>query len=350
MEIGNKIKQLRYKAGWTQEQLAERLHLSAQSVSKWENGVSMPDISLLPLLAEAFGVSIDELFDLTREQKMNRIQNRLEMEEELPADVFREYEDFLRNQLDQPGDKRPSLSLLAHLYHFRMEADARRVSRYAREAIRKAPGEKDCQWLLQMAEGAAEWDWNVSNHAKVIDFFKEQVESGEAAQTTLPYYYLLDNLIADHRTEEAEKYLEAYEKLPGSKPFMAEVYRAHIELAEYHEEKADAIMEKAREQYGQDGGFLFEKAQYHAKKCEYEKAIACYEASYASEEKQKPRFVDALQGIAAIYGIMGDYRNAAATCDRILDNLRDEWGFADEAIVQETEREKNSLLQKIGPI
>ena len=56
MDIGNKIKQLRYKAGLTQEQLASKLGISSQSVSKWETSVSMPDITLLPLLAEEFGV------------------------------------------------------------------------------------------------------------------------------------------------------------------------------------------------------------------------------------------------------------------------------------------------------
>ena len=93
MEIGNKIKQLRYKSGLTQEQLASNLGISAQSVSKWETAVSMPDITLLPLLAREFGVSIDELFDLTVDQKLQRIEKRIEVEEELAPDVFREYED-----------------------------------------------------------------------------------------------------------------------------------------------------------------------------------------------------------------------------------------------------------------
>ena len=77
MEIGNKIKQLRYKAGLTQEQLASNLGISAQSVSKWETAVSMPDITLLPLLAREFGMSIDELFDLTVDQKLQRIEKRI---------------------------------------------------------------------------------------------------------------------------------------------------------------------------------------------------------------------------------------------------------------------------------
>ena len=63
MELGKKIKQLRFKAGLTQEQLAEKLGIGAQSVSKWENAVAMPDITALPLLAEIFGVSIDDLLN-----------------------------------------------------------------------------------------------------------------------------------------------------------------------------------------------------------------------------------------------------------------------------------------------
>lgn len=84
MKLGQKIRQLRYKAGLTQEQLAEKLGIGPQSVSKWENAASMPDISLLPLLAETFGVSIDDLFDLSSEQRLNRIENSLDISEELP--------------------------------------------------------------------------------------------------------------------------------------------------------------------------------------------------------------------------------------------------------------------------
>ena len=105
-------------------------------------------------------------------------------------------------------------------------------------------------------------------------------------------------------------------------------------------------METAMKQYGNDGDFLFEAAQYHARKCEYEQAIACYEASYASEAQHKPRFTDALQGIAAIYEIMGENKKAAATYDRILANLRNEWGLTEETSVQEAEQERNRLLQK----
>ena len=52
----------RKKLGLTQEGLAQRLGVTNQAVSKWESGQSCPDITLLPMLADIFGITIDELF------------------------------------------------------------------------------------------------------------------------------------------------------------------------------------------------------------------------------------------------------------------------------------------------
>ena len=60
--IGESITKLRKKHGMTQEQLAQTIGVSAQSVSKWENGTNMPDIMLLPVIADIFGVSVDNLY------------------------------------------------------------------------------------------------------------------------------------------------------------------------------------------------------------------------------------------------------------------------------------------------
>jgi len=60
--LGENIKQLRGELALTQEQLAGRLGCTAQAISKWENGTTAPDIVMLPLLAQALGVSIDTLF------------------------------------------------------------------------------------------------------------------------------------------------------------------------------------------------------------------------------------------------------------------------------------------------
>lgn len=59
--IGKTIAELRKKQGWTQAQLAERLHVTDKAVSKWESEAGTPEISILPVLANIFGVSLDYL-------------------------------------------------------------------------------------------------------------------------------------------------------------------------------------------------------------------------------------------------------------------------------------------------
>ena len=60
--LGKAIQILRKKRRISQGELAQQLHVSIQAVSKWETGRANPELSLLPGLAELFGVSIDELF------------------------------------------------------------------------------------------------------------------------------------------------------------------------------------------------------------------------------------------------------------------------------------------------
>ena len=334
MELGKKIRQLRYKAGLTQEQLADKLGIGPQSISKWENAASMPDITTLPLLAETFGVSIDDLFDLSREQRLNRIENSMDINEELPQDLFREYEDFLKTQLDDEQNKQRATSILAYLYWHRMNSDAKKAARYAKDVIRMAPGEKDCQWVLDRAEGHASWDWNIANHTKAIEFWRGIVE--ENPDVRLPYLYLIDNLLADHRANEAENYLNRAARLSDARPVMVQAYRAHIALARYDEKTADGIIEDLVTAHSEDSVCLFEAAQYYAKKCNYTKAIELYERSF-EKETRRPRFTDEL---------MGEYGKAAETYDRIIDLLENEWGFTEDTGLEQARKEKARLLAK----
>ena len=62
MKIGLKIRELRQQAEISQETLARALSVTPQAISRWENGTTAPDISLLPVIASYFEVSIDALF------------------------------------------------------------------------------------------------------------------------------------------------------------------------------------------------------------------------------------------------------------------------------------------------
>lgn len=62
MNIGTNIARLRREHGMTQEALAEVIGVSAQTISKWENTTTYPDVALLPVIADVFGVTIDVLY------------------------------------------------------------------------------------------------------------------------------------------------------------------------------------------------------------------------------------------------------------------------------------------------
>lgn len=68
MEIGKKIKEARMKTGFTQEQVAEKIMVSRQTISNWENGKSLPDIISVLNMSDLYQISLDEL--LKGDQKM----------------------------------------------------------------------------------------------------------------------------------------------------------------------------------------------------------------------------------------------------------------------------------------
>ncbi|MBQ6334138.1 MAG: helix-turn-helix transcriptional regulator [Erysipelotrichaceae bacterium] len=61
MELGSRIKDFRTKAGLTQEEFAERLYVSRQTISSWENDKSYPDIHSLLMMSDLFAISLDTL-------------------------------------------------------------------------------------------------------------------------------------------------------------------------------------------------------------------------------------------------------------------------------------------------
>lgn len=81
--LAGRIAQLRKEAGMTQEQLGNALGLTYQSVSKWENGLSCPDVQLLPQLADLFHVTLDDLFGREAPQPQ-RTAEQEEAERTLP--------------------------------------------------------------------------------------------------------------------------------------------------------------------------------------------------------------------------------------------------------------------------
>lgn len=80
IKIGNKIKELRYRDGRRQEDLANALGVTCQAVSRWEANGGYPDMEIIPAIANYFNVSIDELFGYSkdREEKLRSILEKAE--------------------------------------------------------------------------------------------------------------------------------------------------------------------------------------------------------------------------------------------------------------------------------
>lgn len=96
-KIGAFLKQCRKEKNLTQEQLAEKFEVSARTVSRWETGINMPDLSILVQLAEYYDVEIRELLDGERSQTMNK-----EMKETL--DKVAVYEEWVKQKALKAGN------------------------------------------------------------------------------------------------------------------------------------------------------------------------------------------------------------------------------------------------------
>ena len=77
--LNENIKTLRKNKGFTQEELASRLHVTRQTISKWEKGLSVPDADMLSRMAEVLEISVTELLgaDKVEEQQMDAIVEQL---------------------------------------------------------------------------------------------------------------------------------------------------------------------------------------------------------------------------------------------------------------------------------
>ena len=78
MELGKTIKELRNRKGIKQDDFASAVGVSVQTVSRWENDVNVPDLSMLPILAKYFNVTTDYLLGVKGEPMMAKLMKTVE--------------------------------------------------------------------------------------------------------------------------------------------------------------------------------------------------------------------------------------------------------------------------------
>ena len=118
--FGEILKRIRKQKDMTQEQLAEYLNISPQSVSKWETNLTLPDITLIPIIANIFDVSADVLLGIDIDAKEKRIQEIVKQAEEYHCNGNRvnEARETLRTGLKEyPNSYKIMSKLMRFLYY-----------------------------------------------------------------------------------------------------------------------------------------------------------------------------------------------------------------------------------------
>lgn len=344
MEIGNKIKSLRLGKSVTQEQLADVFGVSAQAVSKWENGITTPDIALLPKLSVYFGVTIDELFDITDESHMERIQNMIWSERFLAQRDFDYAETYLTDRLKDEKRRADCLELLASLHNHRARGHYEKAVQYAKEGLFLEPARKCFHSdLCESAKGHLP-DWCGSNHHTLISFYKDFVRKNPDYGNG--YFFLINNLIADGRLDEARLTVDKIKKLcPG---FRYLFYMGEIEKASGDHKKALEYWNRMIADYPDEWCAQLNMGDCMARLGRYDEAVNYYRK--AVEIQPCPRFTDAPLSIAHIREIQGRYQEAAEAMDEMLKILREDWNITVGESHDEPLRERNRYLKLAGEV
>lgn len=321
MEIGNQIKALRTQRNITQEDLAQQLGVSPQAVSKWERNTATPDIQLLPAISSFFGVTIDELFSLSDETRMERIQNMLWEERVLNPATVETDRAFLLEKGRREKNNGEVYRLLADIEYQLSEEHRRAAQDYAREAISREPENNDAHSTFVQSSRGVWGIWYSTTHHKLIDYYKKFV--AEHPNWRSGYMWLIDQLIADDRLEEARYYCDEMAAATDA-GYRAAMYRGEIAWADGRHDEALKIWDEMSREFADERGVWVSMGDYMARMGRYEEAKKHYRKSM-EVQTVVPRYLDGLTSIAYICEIQGDWDGAIAANEEEFALLREEW-------------------------
>ena len=338
MEMGKEIRRLRNDRGLTQEALAAALNVSAQTVSKWECGNTVPDVQLLPEIAVFFGVSIDQLFAMTPQQQMERIENRIYDRGLFDEAEQRQIEAQLRVFAEDPANVGRTELLLAKLYNNQAEQYRLLAVEHGKAAVEKLGGDSDAVSELTNAWGSYIPDWNVRNHHALIGWLSEYCQRNP--KNRCAHMWLLDNLIDDRRLAEARTWLEKLAALDDT--FRVPMYRYLIALAEGKGEAGQRLRE-LEEMQDQEWCWATTLGDIYTQRQEYDKAIAWYEKG--QQIQPAPKYTDSAMSIAHIHEIRGEKEKAIAAYREVLRIQKEDWGVVRGEEREAVERAIQKLMQ-----
>lgn len=201
-KIGFQIARFRKEQEITQTALAEYLSVSPQAVSRWENGISVPDICLLPQIAAFFSTSIDELFGVSDYEKILFLVNKYSSSRN---DVnYREAMRYLNMELKEDDGNLKFLALKLHLL-------LQRCREYHEAALEL------CETLIPMAKGEDEALYKsftmqrlqfLAEERRDEQILEECLKRYLSEKTALHLQFYFEALLLTGRTSEIPAFIE----------------------------------------------------------------------------------------------------------------------------------------------
>lgn len=330
MQIGQIIRKYRKEINLTQEEMANRLGVTAPAVNKWENGNSLPDIMLLAPIARLLGITPDTLLSFKEELTAEEINRFVyEADSRLKNQTYEEAFQWAKGIVETYPDCEQLIWQMAVIF------DARRLTDNVPDKEKYDDYISDCYVRVLESE-----DENIRTHAadSLFGFYSRKGQY-DKAEKYLSYYSMqnperkrkqADIYSKTGRVEEAYK---AYEELLFSYYSMVSLTLNSIYMLAMQEkdmEKAHMLVEKQCEL-----AKLFEMGEYHEVSCELELAVAEQDADATIATMKKM-----LSSIDNIYGFRSSplyehmsFKEAreefiAELKNNLLDCFRDEDAYA----------------------
>jgi len=341
-ELGKRIKALRGERGMTQEALATALDVSPQAISKWETGVTAPDISLLPAISVTFGVTIDELFCLSDAEHLDRINRMITNTRDLSEAEFSSAEAMLRGiAARKPGCAEAWLQL-AELYQSRIGTSTRAAMEFAKQALQLEPQTKACHSaLFNLAHGFG-GDWTCTNTLELVRYYRELMR--RVPDYEEGWRFLLPQLIGNGLLDEAQEIAENVAAVRDH--ILAKMWLGDIAYARGSGEEAMRLWHACvdeNQNHWRPHAFLADRMVFMGR---YEDAIREFEAWLALQPP--PSYCDPYICMALLYEELGDLPKAIEMRTAQLHLLREDLGFKDGEAIEGVEREIQRL-QAVTP-
>lgn len=330
--IGVNIRRMRIEREMTQEELANFAGVSFQAVSKWETGITMPDIALLPRLAELFGVRIDDLFGITDRDEFARVERIID-NEKLTDENFAYAKKVLDKAIENTPDDPRIIKMFARLYLAKNQQNRLFAGKLLRQAMKICPDDGEIFQLYAQVCGI-----NRSIFDSGCGDFISDCEAylNITPKNTVLYELLIPALIETRQFVRTKEVIALYERNTDSS--MPNIFRGDIELSQGNIDDAVEHWSGVSEN---DHKGQYEIGERFLRICDYKRAETAFERSFVAAEQ--PRDLSSVYSLAFMYDKLNNRDKATKMWRRIIDVLASDWNTTNGETVEWAKREIERL-------